>query len=83
VRRLSPLFLCTELGPNHNFSLDPRLDCMLAHMKRIVLPTPCKKMTTLNVLCRSDELNSITQTMVTFYIFQFNAFIRCGISAPI
>jgi hypothetical protein len=39
VRRLSGLFLRTELDPTHDFSLDPRLVRMLFHMKRKA-PTP-------------------------------------------
>ena len=39
VRRLSGLFLRTELDPSHDFSLDPRLVRMLSRMKQKA-PTP-------------------------------------------
>ena len=39
VRRLSGLFLRTELDPSHDFSLDPRLVRMLSRMKHKA-PTP-------------------------------------------
>jgi hypothetical protein len=39
VKRLTGLFLCVELNPSHDFSLDPRLVRMLTKMKtKVPLP---------------------------------------------